>query len=38
MELMIWIMPIIIFSFWGVVLYTLILVIKALRIYIKKNS
>lgn len=37
-SILMWIMPIIIVSFWGVVLYALILLIKALRIYIKKNS
>ncbi|CAI3202252.1 conserved hypothetical protein [Clostridium neonatale] len=37
-SILICILPIIIASFWGIVLYTLILVIKALRIYIKKNS
>lgn len=37
-SILMWIMPIIIVSFWGVVLYALILLIKALKIYIKKNS
>lgn len=37
-SVLMWIMPIIIVSFWGVVLYALILLIKALKIYIKKNS
>jgi len=37
-SILIRIMPIIIVSFWGVVLYALILLIKALKIYIRKNS
>lgn len=36
--ILIWVMPIIIFAFWGLGFYALILLIKALRIYIKKNS
>lgn len=36
--IMIWVMPIIIISFWGLGFYALILLIKALKIYINKNS
>ena len=38
MNIMAWVMPIIIIAFWGLGFYTLILLIKALRIYINKNS
>ena len=31
--ILIWVMPIIIFTFWGIGFYALILLIKALRIY-----
>ncbi len=33
-----WIMPILILTFWGLGFYALILLIKALKIYINKNS
>lgn len=33
-----WIMPMIIILFWGLGFYALILLIKALKIYIDKNS
>lgn len=33
-----WIMPILILAFWGLGFYALILLIKALKIYINKNS
>ncbi|EHJ01435.1 hypothetical protein CDLVIII_4944 [Clostridium sp. DL-VIII] len=36
--LLAWIMPLAIFAFWGLGFYALILVIKALKIYIDKNS
>jgi hypothetical protein len=36
--LLAWIMPLAILAFWGLSFYALILLIKALRIYIDKNS
>lgn len=36
--IMIWVMPMIIIAIWGLGFYTLILLIKALKIYINKNS
>ncbi|MDR3598143.1 hypothetical protein [Clostridium sp.] len=36
--MIIWIMPILIITFWGLGFYALILLIKALKIYINKNS
>lgn len=37
-NLVIWVMPILIITFWGLGFYALILLIKALKIYINKNS
>ena len=37
-SVMAWIMPMIIILFWGLGFYVLILLIKALKIYINKNS
>lgn len=36
--IMIWFMPMLIIAFWGLGFYALILLIKALKIYINKNS
>lgn len=36
--IMVWIMPMVIISFWALGFYALILLIKALKIYIDKNS
>ena len=38
MTIVAWVMPMIIIAFWGLGFYTLILLIKALKIYINKNS
>jgi len=36
--IMMWIVPMVIYAFWAMGFYALILLIKALKIYINKNS